>query len=85
MTNYHPIRAGVPQGSVLGPLLYLLYTADVPLTQDTLMATFAGETAILSSDPDLVRASEKLQHHFNLLQNWLEQWRIKVYPTKSAR
>ena len=49
------------------------------------MATFADDTAILSSDPDPVRATEKLQHHLNLLQHWLEQWRIKVNPTKSAQ
>jgi len=49
------------------------------------MATFTDDTAILSSDPDPVRATEKLQHHLNLLQNWLEQWRIKVNPTKSAQ
>jgi len=49
------------------------------------MATFADDTAILSSDPDHVRATEKLQHHLNLLQNWLEQWTIKVNPTKSAQ
>jgi len=49
------------------------------------MATFADDTAILSSDPDPVRATEKLQHHLNLLQNWLEQWRIKANPTKSAQ
>jgi retron-type reverse transcriptase len=81
----HPIRAGVPQGSVLGPLLYLLYTADVPTTQNTLMATFADDTALLSSDPDPVRATEKLHHHLNLLHHWLEKWRIKVNPTKSAQ
>ena len=85
LSDYHPIRAGVPQDSVLGPLLYLLYTADVPSTQDTLMATFVDDTAILSSDPDPARATEKLHHHLNLLQNWLEQWRIKVNPTKSAQ
>jgi len=84
LSDYHPIRVGVPQGSVLGPLLYVLYTADVPATQDTLMATFADDTAILSADPDPVRATEKLQYHLSLLQNWLEQWRIKVNPIKSA-
>jgi len=54
-------------------------------TQDTVMATFADDTAVLSSDPDPVRATEKFQHHLNLLQHWLEQWRIKVNPTKSAQ
>jgi len=49
------------------------------------MATFADDTATLSSDPDPVRATEKLQHHSNLLQNRLEQWRIKVNPTKSSQ
>jgi len=84
LSNYHPIRTGVPQGRVLGPLLYLIYIADVPPTQCTLMATFADDTAILSSDRDPVHATEKLQHYFHLLKTWLEQWRIKV-KTKSAQ
>jgi hypothetical protein len=49
------------------------------------MATFTDDNAILSSDPDPVRATEKLQHLLNLLQHWLERWRIKVNPTKSAQ
>jgi len=49
------------------------------------MVTFADDTAILSSYPDPVHASEKLQYHLNLLQNWLEQSRIKVKTTKSAQ
>ena len=49
------------------------------------MAISADNTAILSSDPDPVRATEKLQHQLNLLQTWLEHWRIKVNPTKTAQ
>jgi hypothetical protein len=71
-SDYHLIKAGVLQGSVIGPLLNLIYTADGPTRGDTLIATFADNTAILSSDADPVRASERLYHHLNLLQNWLK-------------
>jgi hypothetical protein len=69
LSAYYLIRAGVPEGSILGPLLYLIFTADVPLTENTLMATFADDTAIMSSDHNPNTASKKLQQHLNLLQN----------------
>ena len=85
LSHYHPVQSGVPQGSVLGPLLYLIFTADIPTTADTLIATFADDTAILSSDSRPDRASEKLQQHLNNLQTWLDQWRIKVNNAKSTQ
>ena len=79
------IHAGVPQGSVLGPLLYILYTADVPEEEDTLLATFADDTAIISSYENYTIATEKLQKAVDKIAEWATKWKIKLNANKTIR
>ncbi|GBP86407.1 Probable RNA-directed DNA polymerase from transposon X-element [Eumeta japonica] len=81
----HVIRSGVPQGSVLGPVLYLIYTADLPAHASTTTATYADDTAILSTHKNQDSASDSLQQHLNLIEKWLRQWRIKANTDKSVQ
>lgn len=82
-TNVRPIKSGIPQGSVLGPILYLLYTADIPTSNQVTVATFADDTAVLSSHEDPNKATEVLQENINNIQVWMRKWRIKVNEAKS--
>lgn len=83
-TELYPIKSGVPQGSVLGPILYLLYTADLPSTVNTTTATFADDTAIMTIHQDPTAASQQLQMNLNEIQHWLKKWRVKANEGKSA-
>jgi hypothetical protein len=56
----------------------LIYTADLPTTENTTIATFADDTALLAVDSDPALASQKLQQHLDLLQEWFDKWKIKI-------
>jgi hypothetical protein len=83
MSDLQPIKAGVPQGSVLGPTLYTLFISDLPTFSNTTLGTFVDDIAILSvhEEPDI--AVSNLQHHLSALQNWFEKWHIKINANKS--
>ena len=72
-TPCYDIHSGVPQGSILGPILYSIYTADIPVMDTTLIATYADDTAILASHVDPVQAAELLQQHLRLLETWMKR------------
>jgi hypothetical protein len=78
-----PIKSGVPQGSVLGPLLYLLFTSDLPQAQSVTIDTFSDDTVVLTSHKEVLRDSCILQEYLSILHIWLKKWKIKVNDTKS--
>ena len=77
------IRAGVPQGSVLGPVLYLLYTCDIPELEHNTIATFADDTAIMATGFTQEEAVAKVQSAINTICDWTKKWRIKLNESKS--
>lgn len=79
----HPITAGIPQGSVLGPLLYIIFTSDIPEQIGVTINTYADDTAITVCHKDPSSASKILQRYLNTLQQWLATWRIKINENKS--
>jgi hypothetical protein len=83
-SELQPIKAGVPQGSVLCPTLYILFTSDLSTSTITTLGTFADDTVILSVNEDSRRAASDLQHHLNTLQTLFEKWRIRINENKSC-
>lgn len=67
----HPIKAGVPQGSILAPTLYI-YTADISHINNTRLATFVDDTGVISSNLDINIIIKNLQDHLLTLQHWFK-------------
>nr|CAI5825323.1 unnamed protein product [Callosobruchus analis] len=77
------IKAGIPQGSVLVPLLYLLYASDIPDLEHNIIATFADDTAVLVVGNSHEEAAAKLQSTIDQIRTWTRRWRINLNERKS--
>jgi hypothetical protein len=82
-SRFH-IHSGVPQGSILGPLLYVLYTSDLPTSRETTLSIFADDKGIFATHEDPTIASLYLQGHLHIIEKWLKTWKIKVNESKSS-
>jgi hypothetical protein len=51
------MKSGIPKGSLMGPLPYLIYTADFPTTNDNIIATYVGDTALPAANNDPIVVS----------------------------
>jgi hypothetical protein len=72
------IQAGVPQGSILSPASYSLYTNDAPLSPGVHLAFFANDTWKYCTDWKEGYVLRKLQRSLILVETWCECWNIKI-------
>ena len=78
------VRRGVPQGSVLGPVLFSLCINDLPasLLSSVSCSLYADDLAIWSSSPSLPTAMEATQGAMFQLERWSEYWYLPLNPSK---
>ena len=79
--THYIVTSGVPQGTVLGPLLFLLYINDLPDNLSTSVLLFADD-CILYTPSRTQNDSSLLQNDLIKLQKWQDKWLMKVNPDK---
>ena len=77
------IIAGVPQGSILGPILYLLYAEDVCEVIRCAIRTFADDTLLFSVGLTEKQCSKDIQPSLMASQEWARKWKINLNGKKT--
>ena len=81
------VNAGVPQGSILGPLLFLIYINDLPDGLSSNVKLFADDTSLFSVVYDIHSSASDLKKDLKTINKWDLQWKLSFNPdpNKQAR
>ena len=82
-TYIQEIKGGVPQGSVLGPALFLLYINDLPCTIVNDTRLFADDTSIIFPHSPHQDITEEINADIENLRSWAETWFVDLHPGKT--
>jgi len=77
------IANGTPQGSILGPVLFLIYVNDSPRTGRPILAQYADDTALYFRARTIPALKNGLQRALDPLLQYFRKWRIQINPLKT--
>ena len=84
-SSWLSIRASVPQGSVLGPLLFLIYINDLPEGLNSEVKLFADDTSLFSIVNCVNISVSTLNTGLLKIQDWAYQWKMSFNPDRTKQ
>ena len=85
-SGFEYVTSGVPQGSILGPLLFCLSINDMcnlPFENQTKISLYADDTALFCKGKNILTIQMTLQKEYNLLREWFRINQMKINATKT--
>ena len=82
-SSFEHIKSGVPQGSLIGPLLYLCYSNDMHLSVKNELLLYADDSVILVYDRDPNVISRKLAEDLSTCNEWLIDNKLSLHVGKT--
>ena len=80
-SNVVHVDSGIPQGTVLGPLLFLCHINDLPLSVDCKIRLFA-DNCLIYREINSIEDKVQLQKDLDSLQDWAENWGMRFNAQK---
>lgn len=83
LSSKSELSAGVPQGSVLEPLLFLIYVNDVAFNMLSMCKLFADDNSLQYSSNNILDIEHYLNHDLKFLESWSNKWLLKFNSSKT--
>ncbi|GBO08824.1 RNA-directed DNA polymerase from mobile element jockey [Araneus ventricosus] len=77
------MKAGIPQGGKISPVLYSIYVNDIPTTHKTLLGMYADDTTILARNKNPKYTAAAINQHLQKLDDWFVKWKIALNVSKT--
>ena len=80
-SEWRKITSGVPQGSVLGPHLFVIYINDLPDGLENTFKMYADDSKVIAEVEDKITES-KLQTDIHKIKDWCDKWSMSLNSKK---
>ena len=81
-SDWLQINAGVPQGSILGPLLFLVYVNDLPRNLKSTVKLYAYDVSLFSVVENPIISADELNHDLRKISEWAYNWKMSFHPDR---